>query len=105
LPRHRRSLALVSRSETAHQSIGDDYGIKGKIGVLGNTTSTDEGILKLMGDEAVDTFSGGGYAASLDTADNKKFEPSRFGQVRRILPGDGRLPPRQPAVRTSFAMS
>src|SRR6476660_8623618 len=27
----------------------EDYGLKGKIGVLGNTTSTDEGILKLMG--------------------------------------------------------
>ena len=41
--------------------------------MLGNTTSTDEGILKLMGEEAVDTFSAGWYAASLDTADNKKF--------------------------------
>src|SRR5215471_16616491 len=51
----------------------DDYGLKGKMGVLGNTTSTDEGILKLMGDEAVDTFSAGWYAASLDTPDNKKF--------------------------------
>src|SRR5499427_1117560 len=51
----------------------DDYGLKGKIAVLGNTTSTDEGILKLMGDEAVDTFSAGWYAASLDSADNKTF--------------------------------
>jgi branched-chain amino acid transport system substrate-binding protein len=51
----------------------DDYGLKGKIAVLGNTTSTDEGILKLMGEEAVGTFSAGWYAASLDTADNKSF--------------------------------
>jgi len=51
----------------------EDYGLKGKIAVLGNTTSTDEGILKLMGEEAVDTFSAGWYAAGLDTADNKKF--------------------------------
>ena len=51
----------------------EDYGLKGKIPVLGNTTSTDEGILKLMGEEAVDTFSAGWYAASLETADNKKF--------------------------------
>ncbi len=48
----------------------DDYGLKGKIAVLGNTTSTDEGILKLMGEEAVGTFSAGWYAASLDTPDN-----------------------------------
>src|SRR5215467_13122676 len=51
----------------------DDYGLKGKIAVLGNTTSTDEGILKLMGEEAVGTFSAGWYAAGLDTPDNKKF--------------------------------
>src|SRR5215471_15790209 len=51
----------------------NDYGLKGKIAVLGNTTSTDEGILKLMGEEAIDTFSAGWYAAGLDTADNKKF--------------------------------
>src|SRR5262249_47923978 len=31
------------------------------------------GILKLMGEEAVDTFSAGWYAAGLDTADNKTF--------------------------------
>jgi branched-chain amino acid transport system substrate-binding protein len=50
-----------------------DYGLKGKIAVLGNTTSTDEGILRLMGEEALDTFTAGWYAAGLDTADNKKF--------------------------------
>jgi branched-chain amino acid transport system substrate-binding protein len=50
-----------------------DYGLKGKVAVLGNTTSTDEGILKMMGDEAVDVFTAGWYAAGLDTPDNKKF--------------------------------
>src|SRR5665213_228526 len=41
--------------------------------VLGNTTMTDEGILKVMGEEAVGVYSGGWYAAGLDTPDNKKF--------------------------------
>jgi branched-chain amino acid transport system substrate-binding protein len=50
-----------------------EYGLKGKLGVLGNTTSTDEGILKLMGGEAVGVYSAGWYAAGLDTLDNKKF--------------------------------
>ena len=50
-----------------------EYGLKGKVAVLGNTTSTDEGILKVMGDEAVGVFTGGWYAAGLDTPDNKKF--------------------------------
>lgn len=50
-----------------------DFGLKGKVAVLGNTTLTDEGILKVMGDEAVGVYSAGWYAASLDTPDNKKF--------------------------------
>jgi branched-chain amino acid transport system substrate-binding protein len=50
-----------------------EAGLKDKIAVLGNTTSTDEGILKVMGDEAVDVVSAGWYAAGLDTPDNKKF--------------------------------
>ncbi len=51
----------------------NDYGLKGKVAVLGNTTMTDEGILKVMGEEAVGVYSGGWYAAGLDTPDNKKF--------------------------------
>jgi branched-chain amino acid transport system substrate-binding protein len=50
-----------------------EYGLKGKLAVLGNTTSTDEGILKMMGDEAVGVYSAGWYAAGLDTPDNKNF--------------------------------
>src|SRR5580704_17996638 len=50
-----------------------DAGLKGKIAVLGNTTSADEGVLKVMGDEALDVITAGWYAAGLDTPDNKKF--------------------------------
>jgi branched-chain amino acid transport system substrate-binding protein len=50
-----------------------EFGLHGKIAVLGNTTSTDEGILKVMGDEGVGVITGGWYAAGLDTPDNKKF--------------------------------
>jgi len=50
-----------------------EFGLKGKVAVLGNTTSTDEGILRVMGDEGVGVITGGWYAAGLDTTDNKKF--------------------------------
>jgi branched-chain amino acid transport system substrate-binding protein len=50
-----------------------EMGLKGKIAVLGNTTSTDEGILKVMGDEALDVYTAGWYAAGLETPDNKAF--------------------------------
>lgn len=49
------------------------YGLKGKIPLLGNTTSTDEGILRNMGDEALGVTTAGWYAAGLETPDNKKF--------------------------------
>jgi branched-chain amino acid transport system substrate-binding protein len=51
----------------------NDYGLRGKFAVLGNTTSTDEGILTMMGNDAVGVYSAGWYAAGLDTPDNKKF--------------------------------
>jgi branched-chain amino acid transport system substrate-binding protein len=51
----------------------NDFGLKGKIAVLGNTTSTDEGILRVMGDEAVGVYTAGWYAAGLETPDNTKF--------------------------------
>lgn len=49
------------------------YGLKGKIPLLGNTTSTDEGVLRNMGDEALGVVTAGWYAADLETPDNKKF--------------------------------
>jgi branched-chain amino acid transport system substrate-binding protein len=50
-----------------------EYGLKERIPVLGNTTSTDEGILKNMGDEALGVVTAGWYAAGIETADNRKF--------------------------------
>ena len=50
-----------------------DYGLKGKIPTLGNTTSTDEGILRNMGEEALGVVTAGWYAAGIETADNRKF--------------------------------
>jgi branched-chain amino acid transport system substrate-binding protein len=50
-----------------------EYGLKGKIPVLGNMTLVDEGILKSMGDEALGVVTGGWYAAGLDTPANRAF--------------------------------
>jgi branched-chain amino acid transport system substrate-binding protein len=51
----------------------NEYGMKGKIPVLGSMTAVDEGILKSMGDEAVGIVSAGWYAATIDNPSNKKF--------------------------------
>lgn len=50
-----------------------EYGLKGRIPVLGNMTLVDEGILKSMGDEALGVVTGGWYAAGLDTPANRAF--------------------------------
>ena len=50
-----------------------EYGLKGKIPVLGTMTTVDEGILKNMGDEALGIISSGWYTASIKTPDNDRF--------------------------------
>lgn len=41
--------------------------------VLGNPTAVDEGILKLMGDEALGVYSASWYSAGIATPDNERF--------------------------------
>lgn len=48
-----------------------DYGMK--IPVLGSMTTTDEGILRRMGDEALGVVTGGWYAAGLASPENQRF--------------------------------
>ncbi len=51
----------------------NEYGLKGKIPLLGAMTTVDEGVLKSMGDEALGIISNGWYTAALDNPNNKKF--------------------------------
>src|SRR2546423_2991599 len=48
-----------------------EYGLKPT--VFGNPTLTDEGILKNMGDEALDVYTASWYAVDHDTPDNHRF--------------------------------
>ena len=54
----------------------NEYGLKGKIPLLGAMTTVDEGVLKSMGDEALGIISNGWYTAALDNPNNKKFVQS-----------------------------
>jgi len=51
----------------------NEYGLKGKIPLLGAMTTVDEGILKSMGDEALGVVSSGWYTAAIDNPNNKRF--------------------------------
>jgi branched-chain amino acid transport system substrate-binding protein len=57
-----------------------EYGLHDKLPVLGNTTSTDEGILRSMGDEALGVVTAGWYAAGQETRDNNRFVEAIRGQ-------------------------
>ena len=51
----------------------NEYGLKGKIPLIGAMTTVDEGILKSMGDEALGVVSAGWYSAAIDNPNNKRF--------------------------------
>jgi branched-chain amino acid transport system substrate-binding protein len=51
----------------------NEYGLKAKIPVIGTMTTVDEGVLKMMGDEALGVVSSGWYAATEQNPNNKRF--------------------------------
>src|SRR5205809_2607948 len=51
----------------------NEYGLKGKINVVGGMTAFDEAVLKNMGDEALGIITACWYSAELDNPINKKF--------------------------------
>ncbi|TCT05972.1 ABC transporter substrate-binding protein [Aquabacter spiritensis] len=64
----------------------NEYGLKGKIPLLGGMTAFDESLLQQMGDDAIGLLSVNYYSATIDTATNKKFVA---GMVRdyKVEPG------------------
>lgn len=54
--------------------------------VLGNPTAVDEGILKLMGDEALGVYSASWYSAAIDTPDNQRFVKAIQSEYK-VTPG------------------
>ena len=51
----------------------NEYGLKGKINVVGGMTAFDEAVLRNMGDEVLGTITSCWYSAELDNPINKKF--------------------------------
>jgi len=62
----------------------NEYGLKSKIQVLGNPTCVDEGVLKNMGDEALGVVTASWYAATIDSADNKRFVKAVMDEYKAI---------------------
>jgi branched-chain amino acid transport system substrate-binding protein len=54
----------------------NEYGLKGKINVVGGMTAFDEAVLRNMGDEALGIITACWYSAEIDNPINKKFVAS-----------------------------
>ncbi len=61
-----------------------DFGMKKT--VLGNPTCVDEGILRVMGNEALGVYSASWYSAELDTPENKRFVAAVMKEYQ-VVPG------------------
>lgn len=62
-----------------------EYGLKGKIPLIGSGVVTDESILPALGDEALGVMSALHYSAAIDTPQNKEF-------VKKYRAKYGKLP-------------
>jgi len=54
----------------------NEYGMKGKLAVVGGMTALDEAVLRNMGDEALGILTSCWYSAELDNPVNRKFAPA-----------------------------
>jgi branched-chain amino acid transport system substrate-binding protein len=66
-------ILFLARSTLQFTKQYQEFGLKGKLPVVGGGTSTDEHALPSMGDEALGIITGLHYSEALDSAANKKF--------------------------------
>ena len=64
----------------------NEYGLKGKINVVGVMTAFDEAVLRNMGDEALGILTACWYSAEIDNPINRKFVPA-FRAEAKYDPG------------------
>ena len=63
-----------------------DFGLKGKIGLLGNETLVDQSLLRGMGSEAEGIISVGKFAEGRDAPETSKFVED-YDKAYKLLPG------------------
>jgi branched-chain amino acid transport system substrate-binding protein len=58
----------------------NEFGMRGKVNVVGGMTALDESVLRNMGDEALGIATSCWYSAELDNAPNRRFAPAFRGE-------------------------
>jgi branched-chain amino acid transport system substrate-binding protein len=62
----------------------EEFGLKGRVLLIGGGTSTDEHVLPFMGDEALGVITALHYSAVLDTPANRQFAPKYRARFKKV---------------------
>src|SRR5712691_4026235 len=61
-----------------------EFGLKGRVRLIGGGTTTDEHVLPFMGDEALGVITALHYSAALDTPTNRKFAAAYRARYKKV---------------------
>ena len=75
---------LLGRSALQFMRQYQEFGLKGRVTLIGGGTTTDEHVLPFMGDEALGTVTALHYSAALDTPANKAFAETYRTRYKKI---------------------
>ena len=75
---------LLGRTALQFMRQYEEFGLKGRVTLIGGGTTTDEHVLPFMGDEAIGTVTALHYSAALDTPANKVFAENYLARFKKI---------------------
>jgi branched-chain amino acid transport system substrate-binding protein len=75
---------LLGRSALQFMRQYQEFGLKGRVRLIGGGTTTDEHVLPFMGDEALGTVTVLHYSAALDTPANKAFVATYRARYKKV---------------------
>jgi branched-chain amino acid transport system substrate-binding protein len=75
---------LLGRTALQFMRQYQEFGLKGRVRLIGGGTTTDEHVLPFMGDEALGTVTALHYSAALDTPANKAFAETYRARFQKV---------------------
>jgi branched-chain amino acid transport system substrate-binding protein len=75
---------LLGRTALQFMRQYQEFGLKGRVRLIGGGTTTDEHVLPFMGDEAIGTVTTLHYSAALDTPANKAFAETYRARFKKV---------------------
>jgi branched-chain amino acid transport system substrate-binding protein len=75
---------LLGRTALQFMRQYQEFGLKGRVRLIGGGTTTDEHVLPFMGDEAIGTVTALHYSAALDTPANRAFAEAYRTRFKKV---------------------